>query len=462
MRLPSKDILIIFFFSFLLSLSPLILRWHVYGMPGIIGSYYHQRITGYMADGSFDWYDPLSFGGRPYTYPPFFSFIHAGFAIAFGLEAGGALMMGIFGGLTSVICFLISKELIGERKKPLIRKALLPAFLVFSPTFIYLFSHLCTRSPPILFGLLAVYLVLKKKPWWWVSVALASSLIFHPETGMLFSALAFICDKRYYKNARFIGLAALLSSIFFIPFCLAFGFPEFNAIHEDYARRAYGLESFNLPFLTWETGTSYESAVNLAVLFLSFVGLYWTKNRFLRIWFLLCLGLGLASTRLLIYFAFPAAILAAAGAYRISDKYKKYGNLLMASFLAYSIIIGSWYISSFAGTWPTKSETEAMFWIRGNIPENATILSDWAQAHWITGIAYRKSFIDGYAEYAPQANERMSQLKEFYRTCKVPEGYGIEYAFFEDWFIRWKENVTCLDRFQKVYDRDYIYVYKLA
>lgn len=454
-----KQFVALFAIGFLISLSPVIIRAAL-GIPGIIGfpTYYHQRIAGYILSGDFSWYDPLSFGGRPYTYPPFFSFMLAGFAVPFGLELGGFVMMGILGGAVAVLCFAIAKDLIGKKKAFLV-------FLLSSPTFIYLFSHLSTRSPPIVLGLLAIYLVLKKKPWWWVSIPLAFSLVFHPETGLIFSFLSLIADKKYLKNLRFVGLALLFSGFFYVPFYLAYGIPQQNALHADYAARNYGLESFNLPFFAWETsfkdGNPTYDNLALGVIILSFFGLWKSGNSFLRKWFLISLLLALISTRLLMYLVFPAAMLAALGAYQLSHMSKKYSKLLLLAFLAYSLVIGSLAAFSFGTSWPTKSQTEALLWIKGNTPENGTIISDWSHGHWITGIAYRRSFVDGYAEYAPDADQRMAELKEFYRTCKVPEGYDIQYAYLEDWFIR-QQNMTCLDRFQKVYDKDYIYVFRLV
>ncbi|MCX6814436.1 MAG: hypothetical protein NTY20_02200 [Candidatus Aenigmarchaeota archaeon] len=449
-----KEILIVFSIAFLVSVSPVLARWYAYGIPGIIGfpTYYHQRIADYIISGTFSWYDPLSFGGRPYTYPPLFSFMLAGFSVL-GLEFGGVIMMGLLGGLTAVTCFLLARELIGKKNA-------VTVILLSSPAFIFLFSHLSTRSPPILLGLIAIYLGLKKKSWWLISLPLAFSYFFHIETGLIFSALLMFVNRDYLNHAKSVLLALLAAGVFYAPLFMAYGIPQPNAIHTDYISRGYGLESFNLPYFAWETGNNYDN-VALVVLAFSLIGFYFTKNSFLRKWFLLSLILALASTRLLMYLVFPAAILAAAGIYHASKKYRKYGKLILGIFFAYSIAIGFWMDISFATSYPVAKQTEALLWIKQNTPDNVTVLSDWAHGHWITGIAYRKSFVDGYAEYAPDADRRVAELKTFYKNCTVPQGYGIVYAYLEDWFLK-SENITCLDRFQKVYDRDQIYVFKLS
>ena len=459
MKVRLEEALIVFCVAFLVSISPVLVRWSL-GIPGIIGfpTYYHQRISDYMISGTFDWQDPLSFGGRPYTYPPLFSCMLAGFALPFGLELGGVVMMGLLGGATAAIAFLIARELIGKKNAFLI-------VLLSSPAFIFLFSHLSTRSPPILLGLLAIYLGLKKRNWLLVSLPLAFSYFFHLETGLIFSVLLMLMNREHMSHAKSVLVALVAAGVFYAPLFLAYGIPQANAIHADYIARGYGLESFNLPYFTWESsflgnGPTYDNTA-LLVLVLSFAGLYFSRNKFLRLWFVLFLALALASTRLLIYLVFPAALLAISGIYHIPKKYKKYGRFLLLAFLAYSIAMGSWMAFSFGTSWPTKSETEALLWIKDSTPQNVTVLSDWTHGHWITGISYRKSFVDGYAEYAPQADLRMAELETFYGNCTIPEGYGIGYAYLEGWFIR-SQNITCLDSFQKVYEKDEIYVFRLA
>jgi asparagine N-glycosylation enzyme membrane subunit Stt3 len=331
---PSICLLTVFLVGFLVSVSPVMIRWSL-GIPGIIGfpTYYHQRISDYMISGTFDWQDPLSFGGRPYTYPPLFSFMLAGFSV-FGLELGGVVMMGLLGGLTAVVCFLLARELIGKKNAFLV-------ILLSSPVFIFLFSHLSTRSPPILLGLLALYLAIKKKPWWVAAAPLAISYFFHLETGLIFSAVLMLINREHWDHAKTVLVALLAAGIFYAPLFMAYGIPQANAIHEDYIARGYGLESFNLPYFSWETsflgnGPTFDN-VALGVLILSFAGLYFSRNKFLRVWFVLFLILALASTRLLMYLVFPAAMLATVGIYKISGNYKKYWKLILLSFLAYSL-----------------------------------------------------------------------------------------------------------------------------
>ncbi|HDD72669.1 MAG TPA: hypothetical protein ENG00_01095 [Candidatus Aenigmarchaeota archaeon] len=87
--------IIIFLSGFLISLLPSIIRWYVLGIPCIVGfpTFYHRRIAEEIISGNFDWYDDLSFGGRPYTYPPLFSFSLALFGSLLGIDLGGTVFL---------------------------------------------------------------------------------------------------------------------------------------------------------------------------------------------------------------------------------------------------------------------------------------------------------------------------------------------------------------------------------
>ena len=136
----------------------------------------------------------------------------------------------------------------------------------------------------------------------------------------------------------------------------------------------------------------------------------------------------------------------------------KFKQILLIGIVVYLIIFIPGTVSTYASWWPTKEQTDAFLWIKQNTPENSTVLTDWTLGHWVTGIAQRKNFMDGYAEYAPEVDQRLEELLEFYKTCKVPEGYGIDYILMEKWFIESK-NITCIYRFPVLYNKSDILIF---
>ena len=432
---------------------PSLVRWYVYGIPGIIGfpTYYHKRIAEYILSGNFNWYDPLSFGGRPYTYPPLFPFSLALSGLLLGVSTGGTLFMALLGGIAAVLVYSIAKETSGNEK-------LAVAVLLLSPGFVYLFSHFCSRSPPIVLGLAALYATVKKKRWYYAGMLLGIASLFHWETFLVFSAVVVLYDHKNRDVWKAVGMGLVIACLWYVPFLVQHGLPKYNSLHHDYVAKGYGLEPLDIKTFSRETGGNYDN-VALITLLLSFAGLFSVKEKFYRKWFVLCITLALFTNRLLLYMVFPSAILASLV---VAGMKKRLKGLAVPLFLIYVVAVGMVSAAQFGGFYPLKQEYKAMLWLKENTPDNATVFSHWGHGHWITGIAYRKSFMDGYAEYPPgDIQKRVTGYEEFFRSCRVPEGYGITHVFLEEWIIR-ENRMECIDSLGKpVYNESGIVVFKV-
>ncbi len=453
------ETLLIFTVALLVFLLPSIMRFIIYDNPAIVGfpTHFHERIAEDIINGDFDFYDELSFGGRVYTYPPGFVFSLAFFSLFLGTKMGGVIFLGLVGSLSVVFLYMIAKELCPEIKK---NRLIATVFIVFTPGMIYLFSHLSTRSPPIMLGLLAMLIILKYtkpgKMLYLSAVSLGVSFLFHPETGIIFSFLCFFLLKRF--HAKYFLVAGVIACLWYVPFFLSHGIPEFNALHEDYRENRYSLETPSVENYIWEAGKDANYGnLNIIVTVLAVVGLFFS-SRYMKYWFISLFLLSLFAERFIIYLIFPATILAVTGFNRLRKKGMiKY--VLMILVVSYSLSIAAWRINDFASSWPTKEQYDAFKWLESNTSEQNIILSDWTWGHWISGIANRKNFMDGYAEYAPGVNKRMSEMDLFYENCTVPEGYNITYIYMEQWMIE-KRNISCIHKFDAVYNKDGILIFK--
>lgn len=451
----------LFVVVFLVLLAPAILRWHYFDIPGIVGfpTYMHQRTAQDMIEGTFNWYDSLSFGGRPYTYPPAFPIFLAGFGLALGLGWGGVIMMALLGAATAVLFYLVAREFIPGRKSAIL--------LATTPLFIYLFTHLSTRSPPMTLGLLTLYLLIKKKHWSVASLPLGLSFLFSPETGLVFTLVAFIYAANSGQHKTFLkmlAIALLMASVWYIPFLAQHGLPEYNLLHQDYADKRYGMEQFSLDKYVWETGFKGLPLILYALAAIGFIcsrdaG---RKGRFLRIWFLFALFIPVLFWRLFLYLLFPTIILASLGLQAVCDRTPRFRQLIPLSIMIYLAIAGGLFSLEFAADYPKQEQSDAMLWIRENVPEDAVVLSDWMYGHWVAGIGLRRNFMDGFAEYAPDVNERTDGLVQFYSDCTIPGGYNISHIYVEDWLIE-NNRIDCIfEDFDMVYNKSYIYVFEVS
>ncbi len=454
------EILAVFLIALTVFSLPSILRWTYFDNPSIIGfpTYLHQRQALDL-----DGYDDLSFGGREYTYPPLFSRAIAGFSLLMPIHIAGLLLVAIMGAVSAVFFYVIVREHISRRY------ALLSSILlILVPGTIYFNAHLSSRAPPFALGMAAIYFLLRKNSARKNLSALADkniiiagiffgiAALFHPETAFFFGLVGLfraVKDRNIFLSLL---IAVAIASAYYLPFVATHGFPEVNALHEEYRTRQYSLESTSIQTFFFELAPN--GYLTFAIVGLAVFGLAKKRHMFLLYWFLLALAFALIAERFAVYLAVPIVLLAVY-ALAAAEK-KKWFKTVLVLLLIYSVFLAAAKIAYFSQFYPTKEQYNTMLWIKENTPPNATILSDWSWGHWITGIAERRNFADGYAEYAPHASERIAKLEQFYRTCNVPEGYNISYVYMEQWFEK-SYNILCLDKFVLIYNNTVSQVYKV-
>ncbi|MFH0949242.1 MAG: hypothetical protein V1802_02035, partial [Candidatus Aenigmatarchaeota archaeon] len=177
-------ITLILILSFSLFAAPTLLRWSG-NIPGVIGvpSYMHLRIAKMVHDGNFNWHDPLSYGGRTFTYTPGAEFLLALSGFMLPIELASVLLFALIGSLSILLFYFISKNF-GNAKLSVLMFALTPAIIV-------LFSHIDSRAPGIFMGLLALYLITKsEKNIPVAAIVLGISSFFHAEPFLFFSFLS--------------------------------------------------------------------------------------------------------------------------------------------------------------------------------------------------------------------------------------------------------------------------------
>lgn len=458
-------ILGLFILALLVFSSPTLLRWYYYDNPTYIGTptYLHARVSQYIMDGTFEWRDPLSFGGRPYTYQPFFSFGLAAMGLLIGLELASVFYVSIFGAVGVVFFFLIARKYLPEKY------ALLSSVLLtFIPGMIFVNSHISTRAPAITLGIIALYVLMRDKKIIQKHVLLSSlllglSFLFHFEPGIIFLVLcgAYMVSRKedYRKIATVAVISVAIFMLWLVPFVATYGFPEPNLLHEEYRDTRSSLESPTVANYFWEIEN--KGFLNFAIGAVALVGIFATKDKFLRFWLGFSFIMTLMFERLFVYFPLPVAIFAVLGLKYLGERVqKRHFLVLLIIIIAYTLFFGANRVLYFAQDYPVKEHYEAFTWIKENTAQDAVILSDWQWGHWINGLAERKNFVDGYAEYAPDVNKRILEMRQFFKDCSVPKGYGIQYVYMEDWFAE-RGGITCLSSFELVYDKYSLKVYKV-
>jgi len=294
------ELAIIFLISVTIFSLPSLLRWTYFGNPSTIGfpTYMHQRQAQDLLNGVD--YDRLSFGGREYTYPPLFSRGIALFALALPVEMSGIIFVVIFGAVVSVFFYLIVRDHISK-------KYALPSSLLFVllPGTIYFNSHLSSRAPPFALGMAALYFLLKpvtNKNLAVSGVLLGIAALFHPEAAVVFGVVALFRAIKYRKIFLAFLLAAIIASIYYLPFLATHGLPEANGLHEEYITRGYSLQVSGIQNFFFEI--SPDAYITFVIAGLAIFGMWKKKHLFLTYWLLIALALGIVAERFMIYLLF--------------------------------------------------------------------------------------------------------------------------------------------------------------
>lgn len=440
---------------------------------GIIGfpTYYHQRIAQDIFDtGQLPAMDELSFGGRMYLYPPAFHILLASFAIVFGMFSAGVIMLAIFGAFAVIFTYLIAKEMFQDLKAARIAAVL----VALMPATIFAFTHLCSRAPPIALGLVSLYLLMREDRHAYISMMLIGiSAWFHLETALIFTVLAVPLLHKIWKETDFkikvIGpvlVVVIIAGAFYVPFFAQNGFVEYNAIHDDYRSLGYSMQSAGADEYFIEL-SPYASASIIAIVFAIIGFLFMPQLKYanyIKFWIFFIFILTLVFERFLIYMAVPLAIMAVIGLSVVYNKTpRKLFSIILIGLLLWSVAGASIKLNQMTNEYPSASHFQSMLWIKQNTPADAIIVSDWSYGHWIASIAQRRNYMDGYAEYAPQINERHAQLQELYIDFRIPNILVNEknvYLYVEKWILEKYHDISEYP-WDLVYQKDEIYVFRI-
>jgi len=406
-----KKLLMLLVFFFLFFSAAQFLRPFI-GNPSMIGSttYFHYRGAEMLANGQS--YDPLSFGGRDYTYPPGFHYLLALTMVIW------PILLPIIGVLGVALCYYFARQLGFTDEEALFSSAMLG----FISGFIYLAGHLNPRLPALIFLVFSFMLLMKKttKAKALAGLSLAAVLYFHPLVGgigLAFGAILF--RKRLKDLAVPYCLALALFFLWFLPFIASHGLPQTAQFYSQYVELQSGIQ-----FFVWESALVSDS-ISFIMLLIAIYGLFAIKEketRFVKEWLILSVIVALIfGNRLNEQLLFPVALLSGKV---ISSYFSRLVKSVRLDFLdyrwwkvlllTYIALVGVLAAGSLLFFPPSADEYSAMTWIKLNTPSDSVVFAPWFEGHWVSGVAMRKNVIDAYAEYAPNIDERFRDTKQVF------------------------------------------------
>jgi len=391
-----------------------------------------------------EFYDPLSFQGRELTYPPMFHFLIAGLSFLFRNTSNVCSFLGaLLGALTVVIFSLLLKELKV--------KYYLCLFFVFIPINIYIFGHCSSRSLTYFLGVLALYFLIKNKEILYTLI-MALTIFSHPLAGLIFWFFSVIYILVNKKRLRLIIFSLILGLLFLMPSIVIHGFPQKNLLHLKYIKSENS--SLNISSL-WQLVMYKDAsaALDLVVLVLGLIYLLIKKDLLLRLWGLFSIILAIVAERFRIFLGFVFAI---ASAKLVNNK--KFWFVFILMILPFSIISIN-YLSTLG---PSNEFCDAMSYIKNNSKSDINLLVPWYKGHQAEYLSNRKVILDGYAEYAPEVNERVIAYDTIYYSNNTNLILENIQKFDIDYIISDENDKQIFKEFSELYYKnENIWVYKI-
>ncbi len=381
-------------------------------------SYYHLRlITAIDSFGKLISYDPLSFGGRPYTYYPLFHLMGFNLFSLWGI--GNFASFSILSLLATLVAILATYSLTKKIVDLTIQSNLkeYDFFKNYSP---YLASLLIAISPAALsrsmvfgrpdafvlcFAPLILLSYLNKENFNLFLLFFLLTLIHLPSALVLFATLVAIQISSYLVKAKtdsapllygFFGL--ILSSIYYL---------QFNVL--NYLSPAI-FSSSELSIFSWQFIFFYTIAPLVFVfifIYFAFKENFYSKISVILFWFSISVALLIVGQRNIVFLAPSLCILCGLSIGLLISKLTITKELMLISIsLFFAVILLSYSSTIFQQS--SNSDFSSAFYLSNSISGPAGLVaSTWDQGHLLTYLSARPVYVDGYFEFSNNAIGRI-------------------------------------------------------
>ena len=456
--------IMLFFLCVVILVLPHLLRESLIGDE----SYFSLRMAKQINEGQ--WYDHLSYGGRENTYILGWPILLSFFGLFLDLTFVSKALPFVLGIASFLLFSFILKELRIEYKYRLLSAF----FLIFSPSFIYVFSVSQAFSALVFLSLLGFYLFLRGK----YLFALFGFALF-PFFDFFAGALALFLFSLYiffFNKSKKKWLWFFLFTFLLVTFAyqwrrlLFFGLPEpLNfSITKEY-----------LSFV--ELGSTFGISI-FGILFALFGFVFFWKSSkkiFLLLLLLSFFILGFFFSWSLFFLNFFLAFFGAYGLFNLvkmkweSHLIKRLSLLILIGGFLFSTIF---YLQRLNEMEPTPEQTGAFLFLRRTSDEDTAVFSHYSKGFWINALSERKNIMDANFLYAPDVNRRYNWSESFLHSTRLEENeeflatYPFLYIYIDDLMRKrlWKEEDEGLlylfsysNQFKRVYKNKGVEIWKI-
>ncbi|MDD5253515.1 MAG: hypothetical protein PHG05_00215 [Candidatus Nanoarchaeia archaeon] len=430
-------------------------------------AYHYMR----LAETPLNIHDNLSYAGRTIIFNLYPSIIYL-FSHVFGFTYFlSSKMLPFVLGLVSVLLFYI----ILRKLKLRVRDSLIVGLiLIFSPTFIYLFSTSNLYVFPVVFGLIAFLLLLyDKKILSLIFILLSFFFSIVPGIALLLLYLLYLFRES--KTRWFIIPIIILVSIvlYLIKGIFPFGLEFF--IQQEGIR--YSMQNF-----VSDLGGKFGLGIFAIILsVLGMIRLWREKYNNLIVYsaVFLLLILSFFEIRTLFYFIFMFSFLVASGIFYLFEL--NFESKFIKQFSIFVLIMGLFfsglsYVNEIRTYLPNEGMLKGLDDFESLSDPEVIVFSHYSRGFWISGLANRAVVMDADFIFAPDSKERYKDSETLFNTrdlnaaMKLLDKYNVDYILFDQAIKEtlWEGDEEGLlfllkysERFKKVYNDNGLEVWKV-
>ncbi len=402
-------------------------------------AYFNLRQSEHIMDTGYPAYnDPYSYEGRFYTFLPIFHYLLAGFGIPFNLELMAKVLPNLIASLLGVVVYFIVKDITKNQQA-----SLFGAFIAgFIPIFfVETFNSISTLAAtiPVTFFLCYCFMNIKTNQKFvvlYVVFFIALTLL-HP------SSLVFVFSLFFYLMLCKIEKIPISNGEIELAIFSIFFWIWANLMIYKKALLQHGISIIwqNLPPMLYQqsfVGLNIIDAI-LKIGLLPFIfglvvvykGFFSDKNKHIYLYvafaFSAALMLWLKIISLILGFIFLGVVLTIlfgqfyAWFFEYIEKtkishYKLFFLIGIITVFTLTSVFTSLSQAESSENTQSKSEADAMLWIKNNTPKESIILTSPEEGHFLTYLAERKNVADTNFLLVSNIDQKLADIKTIYST----------------------------------------------